>query len=220
MYCKGTVLTMKTIVCFGDSNTWGFDPLQGPRFNRLQRWPGILRNTLGDQYWVIEEGLCGRTAINEDPVEGYRCGRDYLVPCLQSHTPVDLVIIMLGTNDLKKCFALSAGEIAEGAGVLADLARKVSYPSGYPAPQVLLIAPPPILETGRFKEIFAGGAEKSLKFGVYYADIAAALGCHFIDAGKIISSSPEDGIHLDAREHAKLGQAVADKVMEIYGIYF
>jgi lysophospholipase L1-like esterase len=210
---------MKTIVCFGDSNTWGADPLQGPRFNIQQRWPGVLRNALGTEYWVIEEGMCGRTAVCDDPIEGYQCGRDYLVPCLQSHTPVDLVIIMLGTNDLKKRFSLSACDIAEGVGALADLTHKANYPGEYQAPQVLLIAPPPILEVGRFKEMFAGGAEKSQKFGTYYTEIAAMFNCRFIDAGKIISSSQEDGIHFDTREHAKLGKAVADKVMEIFGVY-
>jgi lysophospholipase L1-like esterase len=208
---------MKTIVCFGDSNTWGADPLQGLRFNMEQRWPGVLRNELGSAYWVIEEGMCGRTAVCADPVEGYQCGKDYLVSCLQSHTPVDLVIIMLGTNDLKKRFSLPACDIAKGVGVLADLTRKANYPSGYLAPQVLLIVPPPILEVGRFEEIFEGGAEKSLKFGAYYADIAATLECCFIDAGKIIRSSPEDGIHFDVGEHAKLGKAVAEKVREIFG---
>jgi lysophospholipase L1-like esterase len=211
---------MKTIVCFGDSNTWGADPLHGTRFNKLQRWPGILSNILGDQYWVIEEGLCGRTTIYDDPAEDYKCGKDYLIPCLQSHTPVDLVVIMLGTNDLKKRFSCSACDIAKGAGLLVDLVQQTSYPGGYQAPQVLIIAPPPILEVGPFKEMFAGGAEKSLQFGACYQDIAAASGCHFLDAGKIIRSSPVDGIHFDASEHAKLGTAVVEKVMEIFGICF
>jgi lysophospholipase L1-like esterase len=211
---------MKTIVCFGDSNTWGADPLQGSRFNRLQRWPGVLRNILGDQYWVIEEGLCGRTTISDDPAGDFNCGKDYLIPCLQSHTPVDLVIIMLGTNDLKKRFSLSAGEIAKDAGILVDMVGKASYPYGYQNPQVLLIAPPPILEVGQFKEMFEGGAATSLQFGAYYAGTAAKSGCHFLDAGKIVRSSPVDGIHFDVREHAKLGTAVAEKVMEIFGIYF
>jgi lysophospholipase L1-like esterase len=211
---------MKTIICFGDSNTWGADPQQGRRFNMQQRWPGVLRNMLGADFLVIEEGMCGRTAVYDDPVEGYQSGRNYLVPCLQSHTPADLVIIMLGMSDLKKYFSLPVCDIAKGVGVLADLVRKANYPGGYQAPQTLLIAPPPILEAGRFKDMFAGGAEKSQKFGVSYQDIAAASGCHFLDAGKIISSSPVDGIHFDAREHAKLGTAVADKAMDIFGIFF
>jgi lysophospholipase L1-like esterase len=214
---------MKTIVCFGDSNTWGAIPLQGPkfeilrRFNMEQRWPGVMRNLLGAEYWVIEEGLCGRTTVCEDPVERYKCGKEYIVPCIQSHTPVDLVTVMLGTNDLKKRFSLPAFDIAKGAGVLVDRVWKINYPFGCRAPWVLLIAPPPIREVGRLQEIFEGGAEKSLKFGTYYADIAETLGCSFIDAGKIISSSPDDGVHFGVVEHAKLGKAVAEKVREIFG---
>jgi lysophospholipase L1-like esterase len=217
---RGKAITMKTIVCFGDSNTWGAIPLQGPRYDLLrlnmeQRWPGIMRNLLGAEYWIIEEGLCGRTTVCEDPLERGECGKEYIVPCIQSHTPVDLVTIMLGTNDLKKRFSLPAVDIAKGAGVLVDMVRKINYPFGCQTPQVLLIAPPPILEVGRLKENFEGGAEKSLKFGVYYADIAATCGCHFIDAGKIINSSPDDGIHFNVAEHAKLGKAVAEKIREI-----
>jgi lysophospholipase L1-like esterase len=214
-------IAMKTIVCFGDSNTWGAIPLQGPRFDVLrrlnmeQRWPGVMRNLLGADYWVIEEGLCGRTTVCEDPLEGYKCGKDYIIPCIQSHTPVNLVTIMLGTNDLKLRFSLPAFDIAKGAGALVDLVRKINYPFGCQAPQVLLIAPPPILEVGRLKENFEGGAEKSLKFVAYYADVAATLGCQFLDAGAIIHSSSEDGIHFDAVEHAKLGRAVTEKVKTI-----
>lgn len=210
------------MVCFGDSNTWGAIPLQGPRydllrrFNMERRWPGIMRNILGDEYWVIEEGLCGRTTVCDDPVDRFKCGKDYLVPCIQSHTPVDLVIIMLGTNDLKKRFSLPACDIAKGAGVLIDMVRKINYPFGCQTPQILLIAPPPIMEVGIFKESFAGGNEKSLQLGTHYADIAEIFGCCFLDAGKIIHSSPDDGIHFDASEHIKLGKAVAEKVREIF----
>jgi lysophospholipase L1-like esterase len=214
---------MKMIVCFGDSNTWGAIPLQGPKYDILrrlkmeQRWPGIMRNMLGAEYWVIEEGLCGRTTVCEDPVDEYKCGKSYIVPCIQSHCPVDLIIIMLGTNDLKKRFSLPACDIARGVGVLVDMVRKINYPSGCQMPRVLLIAPPPIMEVGRFKPSFAGGAEKSLELATYYADIAETFGCYFMDAGKIIHSSPDDGIHFDDGEHAKFGKAVAEKVREILG---
>jgi lysophospholipase L1-like esterase len=140
--------------------------------------------------------MCGRTTIYEDPVEGYKCDRDYIILCLQSHTPMDLVLIMLGTNDLKKRFSVLICEIAKGARVLVDLVYKANYPCGYQVHRVLLIAPSPILEVGQFQEMFEGGAKKSLKFGAYYQDIAAVPGCHFMNVGKIISSSPEDGIHI------------------------
>jgi lysophospholipase L1-like esterase len=212
---------MKTVVCFGDSNTWGADPLRGLRFSLMQRWPGVLRNELGVvEYWVIEEGLCGRTAICEDPIEGYKCGKDYIIPCIQSHSPVDLLKVMLGTNDLIKRFSLPTCDIAKGVGILVDLVRKSCLSLGISGTSSIVdctTAPPPILEVSRFKEIFEGGAEKSQKFGTYYADIARIVGCHFIDAGKIISSSKDDGIHFDAVEHEKLGKAVSEKVKEIFG---
>ncbi|MCW5845462.1 MAG: hypothetical protein KIT77_29690, partial [Caldilinea sp.] len=105
---------MKRILCFGDSNTWGYDPVSQDRYARNARWPGVLRQQIGAGYEVIEEGLNGRTTVWNDPIEGYKNGRDYLIPCLETHRPLDLVIILLGTNDLKKRFSLSAYDIAQG----------------------------------------------------------------------------------------------------------
>jgi lysophospholipase L1-like esterase len=99
---------MKTVICFGDSNTWGADPAGGPRYSMEQRWGSILRKELGSGYYIIEEGLCGRTTVWDDPIEGYKSGKQYIIPCIDSHSPVDLVIILLGTNDLKKRFSLSS----------------------------------------------------------------------------------------------------------------
>ena len=96
--------TMKRILCYGDSNTWGYDPATQERFDRATRWTGVLRTTLGDGYEILEEGLNGRTTVWDDPIEGYKNGHTYLVPCLETHRPVDLVVLMLGTNDLKKRF--------------------------------------------------------------------------------------------------------------------
>ena len=92
---------MKTILCFGDSNTWGYNPENRQRFGPEERWSGILRNSLGEDYRAIEEGLNGRTTLWDDPIEGFKNGLDYLMPCLESHKPFDLITIMLGTNDLK-----------------------------------------------------------------------------------------------------------------------
>ncbi len=91
---------MKTIVCFGDSNTWGFAPISKARYDRDTRWPGVLRNALGGGYLVIEEGQNGRTTVWDDPIEANKNGATYLLPCLESHKPLDLLIIKLGTNDL------------------------------------------------------------------------------------------------------------------------
>jgi len=114
---------MPVIVAFGDSNTWGYDPATGGRFPRAQRWPSVLQRELGADFEVIAEGLNGRTTVHDDPIEPYRNGADALPPCLMSHAPVDLLILSLGCNDLKKRFSVSAFDIAEGAGRLIALAR-------------------------------------------------------------------------------------------------
>ena len=115
---------MKRILCYGDSNTWGYDPVARDRFDAATRWTRVLAASLGADYEIIEEGLCGRTTIWDDPVTEYRNGRTYLIPCLDTHCPLDLVVLMLGTNDLKSRFSLSAYDIAAGAGVLVDLVQR------------------------------------------------------------------------------------------------
>ncbi len=208
---------MKTILCYGDSNTWGFDPASKGRFDRDVRWTGVLRRTLGDGYLVIEEGLNGRTTVWDDPIEGYKNGKEYLIPCLATHAPLDLVIIMLGTNDLKMRFSVSAYDIANGAGVLVDIVQKSDAGPDASAPQVLLLAPPPLATLSEYADMFAGGAAKAQQFAVQYQRVAQEKGCHFLNTGSVIVSSDLDGIHFEAGEHAKLGQAVAEKVRAILG---
>jgi lysophospholipase L1-like esterase len=209
---------MKTIVCFGDSNTWGADPANPGRFDRDTRWPGVLRNTLGADYHIVEEGLNGRTTVWDDPIEGYKNGRAYLIPCLETNRPFDLITIMLGTNDLKKRFSLSAHDIALGAGVLVNEVMRSSVGRDGKAPHVLLIAPPPVARLTYFAEMFEGAEAKSRKLGEHYARVAIEQGCAFLDAGSVIVSSDLDGIHFEAGEHRKLGLAVADKVRALVGI--
>lgn len=115
---------MKAVLCYGDSNTWGYDPATQTRFSREVRWTGVLREELGEGYLVIEEGLNGRTTVWDDPIELDKNGATYLRPCIQSHKPFDLIVIMLGTNDLKTRFWLPAYDIAAGAGVLVDIVKK------------------------------------------------------------------------------------------------
>jgi lysophospholipase L1-like esterase len=208
---------MKTVLCYGDSNTHGSNPDGGDRFGLDVRWGSVLRKQLGDGYWVIEEGLGGRTAIWDDPIEPNRNGKTYLAPCLMSHRPVDLVALLLGTNDLKHRFGLSAYDIASGAGVLVDLIQRSECGPDGGAPQVLLICPPPVFEVAHFAEMFAGGAEKSQHLARYYKQQADTFGCAFLDAGQVIVSSKLDGIHLEADQHHKLGLAVAEKVRAILG---
>lgn len=102
----------KNILCFGDSNTYGYSPEGTGRYPRQERWTGILAQRLGPAYRILEEGLCGRTTVWEDPIEGDKCGIRHLPSCIASHTPLDLVIIMLGTNDFKQRFHVTASDIA------------------------------------------------------------------------------------------------------------
>jgi lysophospholipase L1-like esterase len=203
---------MKTIVCFGDSNTWGYDPATKNRLERDTRWTGVLRNTLGTEYSVVEEGLNGRTTVWDDPIEGYKNGKTYLIPCLETNRPFDLITIMLGTNDLKKRFSLSAFDVANGAGVLVNEVMRSSAGRDGRPPLVLLIAPAPIVTLTDYAEMFEGAEAKSRKFSEHYARVAREQGCAFLDAGSVIVSSELDGIHFETGEHRKLGLAVAEQV--------
>jgi len=200
---------MKTILCYGDSNTWGWNPTTGERFARDERWPGVLRQALGDGYLIIEEGLNGRTTVWDDPIEGYKNGKTYLIPCLETHRPLDLVIIMLGTNDLKVRFSLSAYDVANGVGVLVDIVQKSAAGPAGQASQVLLMAPPPLAKLTEYAEMFESAVAKSKRFSQHYQRVAQEYGCEFFDTSQVIVSSNLDGIHLELSEHQKLGQAVA-----------
>jgi len=208
---------MKHILCYGDSNTWGHDPVSQDRLDAATRWPRVLGQTLGPDYEVIEEGLGGRTTVWDDPIEGYKNGREYLIPCLDSHRPLDLVIILLGTNDLKRRFSLSAYDIAQGAGVLVRVVQVSQAGRGGQAPPVLLLVPPPTVALTDYAEMFADAGEKSQQFAAHYGRVAKELGCCCLDTGAVIVSSPLDGIHFEGAEHRKLGQAVAKKVKELIG---
>ncbi|MGA2640810.1 MAG: GDSL-type esterase/lipase family protein, partial [Spirochaetia bacterium] len=109
---------MREILCFGDSNTWGYDPVTQGRFPGDVRWTGVLQAALGPGFRVIEEGLNGRTTVWEDPVEGDKMGKRHLPPCLESQAPLDLVVLMLGTNDTKERYSAPPADIAAGVGVL------------------------------------------------------------------------------------------------------
>ncbi len=206
---------MKRILCYGDSNTWGYDPVTRDRFDPNTRWTRVLSKALGGACEIIEEGLNGRTTVWDDPIEGYKNGKEYLIPCLESHRPLDFVVLMLGTNDLKKRFSLSAFDIAEGAKVLAGTVQSSSAGVNGSAPQLLLLAPPTTTTLTDYAEMFEGAEDKSRKFSIQYARVADELECAILDTSTIIVSSPLDGIHFEAGEHKKLGLAVASKIKEL-----
>ena len=206
---------MYEILCFGDSNTWGYVPGKGVRFPREVRWPGVLRRELGDGVLVIEEGQNGRTTVWDDPVEGHKNGLAYLIPCLESHAPLDLVVLMLGTNDLKARFSVPPFDIGWSVRSLLDAVRGSGAGPGGAPPGTLLVVPPPLGKLGEFAELFAGGEEKSRKLARRYREAADAFGCDVLDAAGVAAVSDADGVHLDAAGHEALGKAVAAKVREM-----
>ena len=207
---------MPTVLCYGDSNTHGSPALADISVNaRLVRpWPAVLAELSG--WKVIAEGLPGRTTVHNDPVEGvHKNGLAHLPVSLESHRPLDVVAILLGTNDLKARFGVGPFEIAQSAARLVQAVSTSTAGRDGVRPKPLLIAPTPIIETGRFAELFAGGAEKSRRLAEEYAAQADLLSCAFLDAGQHMTVSPVDGIHFDQDQHDKLGRAVAAKLGEM-----
>ena len=208
-------MSRKTVLCYGDSNTWGRDPRSRSRLPEESRWPTVLQRELGAGVHVIAEGLNGRTTVWDDPIEEGRSGKAHLLPCLLSHHPLDVVILMLGTNDLKRRFSVSPFDVGRSVGLLLDkILASGTGPDGA-APGVLLICPPPLAKLDEFAEMYEGGAEKSRRLAPFYLQHARERECRFLDAGEVIRSSDGDGLHLDPEEHHKLGLAVAAVVREI-----
>lgn len=207
---------MPTILCYGDSNTWGYVPIKATRYGRQERWPGVLQAELGADYHIIEEGLNSRTTVLEDPTRGPgRNGLPYLGPCLDSHAPLDLVILMLGTNDLKHRFGLSAADIAVNISALITMIQRCQAGANNTAPPLLLISPPHVGPLSASAFVFEGAEEKSRQLAHHYQLLATQMGCHFFDAATVVEASQSDGVHWEASEHAKLGRRVAAVVRSI-----
>jgi lysophospholipase L1-like esterase len=167
-------------------------------------------------WWVVEEGLNGRTTCLEDPVEGDRNGLRQLIPIVRSHRPLDLVIFMLGTNDLKHRFNPTPYEVSHGAQLVAKALLASETGPGGGAPGVLMVCPPPVVDAPAFRQILAGDAEAiSRKLPPFYRACAAECGAAFFDAGSVVKSSPVDGIHWEAEEHRKFAGAMAETVKNL-----
>ncbi|MCB5408491.1 SGNH/GDSL hydrolase family protein [Pseudogemmobacter faecipullorum] len=206
----------RTLLCYGDSNTHGTMPMESlgalGRFAHRHRWPRLLAELLPG-WEVIAEGHPGRTTVHDDPVEGeHRNGRKALAAILESHRPVNLVLLMLGTNDLKHRFGVTASDIASGLERLVRMIRASGCGPMGGAPEVLVVAPPPIRETGVLAPVFAGGAAKSQQLGAEIGAMAARTGAAFLDLQGVIEVSPVDGIHYEAAAAEVLAQFFADKI--------
>ena len=211
----------RTILCYGDSNTHGTPPMRDiddtRRHPRHIRWPGAMAAKLGDAFEVIEEGHGGRTTVHPDPYDGaHRSGAMILPAILESHRPLDAVILMLGTNDLKGMFNVSPFEIGLSIGKLTQTIQTSACGPDGSAPHVLIVAPPPIIETGFLADMYRGGADKSRELARQFETTAKRCGTEFFDAGTLVNVDPQEGIHFDAENHIALGNALAGKVRKIW----
>lgn len=205
------------IVCLGDSNTHGYSP-EAPsfRFGEEERWTCLLQALLGRDYLVVEEGLPGRTTVFEDPVEEEMPALPYLYPCLNSHAPVDLLVIMLGTNDTKERLGANACAIGKGLTRLVRKARTIDCwgPGGA---NILVIAP---LAIGKgverspvAQEMGAGCVEKSLRLPGQFRAAAREQGCSFLDANQLgLAQNTVDHMHLTKESHRLLARKLAELV--------
>ena len=205
---------IRTVLCYGDSNTWGAATVARPddRYAPDERWPGVLRAALGSTWLVIEEGLGGRTTVSDDPVEWNpdKNGARFLPVALHSHRPLDVVLIMLGTNDLKDRFGKSAWDVAQGVGVLVDLVKLNAVGRGGATPEIVVICPPLMLESlPKHPDLFAGGPAKARDLSRHMKAAADERGVRFFDAASVAKSSAVDGFHLDPDAHQAIGKALA-----------
>jgi lysophospholipase L1-like esterase len=213
---------MHTILCYGDSNTWGYDPdatAVSPfpiRHAPDVRWTGIAAKELGSNFRLIEEGQNGRSTVHDDPTAwASRNGRAHLPVVLESHKPIDLVVLMLGTNDLKTFLNLPPQDIANGASVLVRMIRDSDAGPNGKAPRVLLVCPAALGDFSLLPDLdarLADGRAKSLQLPKYYEAMAKMHGVSYLNAQDHITASPVDGIHFDAATHAKLGSVIAKAV--------
>ena len=209
----------KRILCYGDSNTWGYDPT-GRRYDEHTRWPMRMAELLGPDYAVVEEGFNGRTTVNDDPVEGgFKSGVNYLPPCLMSHNPLDAVAIMLGSNDTKRRFNLTPMTIGQSMMQLVRACKLYGMDQNGDAPRIVIVAPPPILDNlmqTRHAECFGEQAiEVSRGLGPELLRVSKLLRVDFFDAAPYAEVSRLDAVHMTAEGHLRLAEAMAEKIRQI-----
>ena len=212
---------MKTVLCYGDSNTWGHIPRAAhevdtlERYDKATRWTGVLQAQLSDVD-IIEEGLGSRTTTQPDPIEGeHKNGLSYLRPCLETHMPLDLVVLMLGTNDTKARFAVPVSDIAFGVWRLADTILLSRTGRDKQHPRLLILAPPPLGKLDKHADMFKGALAKSQKFASFYETVAQDLGVDFFDVGSVVTTSNLDGVHWSKESHIALAEALAPLVKSL-----
>lgn len=211
---------MRRIVCFGDSNTWGYKAVSGERYSEEERWPCLLQKLLGNGYKIEEEGLNGRTTSLDDPIREHMSGTEYIECCLDTNSPADLVIIMLGTNDLKIHFSSTPFFITKGMELLVSKVLKSGCGVGGDVPLVLIVSPIEIGENiGSCETVYYFGTSsitQSRELKTFYEKLADDYKCFFLSASDYALACPEDAVHLDLDGHKALAEAFYKKIKEIF----
>jgi len=206
--------TMRQVLVYSDSLTWGIVPNSRNRLPFDERWPGVLEgklNNSGLRVRVIEDCLNGRRTVWEDPFKPGRNGMDGLRQRMEICSPLALVILMLGTNDFQFCHPYNdAWAAAQGIAALVREIRTAPIEPGMPVPPILILCPPRIsVPQGSIAPKFRGAEQRCVGLPEAYSEVASNLGCHYFDANTVTGSSKVDGVHLDADQHLTLGAAVA-----------
>lgn len=207
---------MQHILVYADSLSWGLVPGTRKRLAFDERWPGVMELGLcaeGSRVRVAEDCLNGRRTVWDDPFKPGRKGIDGLAQRMEIHSPLALVVLMLGTNDFQSMHPHNAWHAAQGIAALIGAIRTAPIEPGMPVPDILVVAPPPFgTPAGPIAPKFAGGEHKCVGLADAYRTLCAELGCHYFDAGTVVASSIVDGVHLDAPEHRTLGLAMVNVV--------
>lgn len=212
---------MKTVLCYGDSLTWGYSAEGPSRHAHADRWTTVLAAGLGSDVTVITEGLNGRTTAYDDHLADCdRNGARVLPVILHTHSQIDLIVIMLGANDMKPFICGYAVGARQGMERLVDIVRNHAYPHGHAAPKIVLVSPPVLRdsEDAYFAEMFEGAIPESKKLARHYADVAALTNCAFFDAGSVAATTPLDGLHLDAANTRAIGAALAPIIRDLLAL--
>jgi lysophospholipase L1-like esterase len=213
---------MQQILVYSDSLSWGIIPTTRKRLAFDARWPGVMEIALNERRQsvrVIEDCLNGRRTVWDDPFKPGRNGLIGLAQRVEVNSPLTLVMLMLGTNDLQSMHPHTAWHAAQGMATLVGAIRQAPIEPGMPVPPVLIIAPPPILmPRGPIAAKFIGAADKAAGLADAYRSMASELDCPFFDAGSVTPASAVDGIHLDADQHRTLGLALARLVASLPGV--
>jgi len=213
---------MQHILVYSDSLTWGIVPTTRKRLHFEQRWPGVMEIALcssGQNVRVVEDCLNGRRTVWDDPFKPGRNGLVGLAQRIEIRSPLELVVLMLGTNDFQSMHQYNAWHSSQGISTLVSAIRTAPIEPGMPVPQILVVAPPAIrTPKGPIARKFEGGEVKCVGLSAAYRTVCDEVGCHFFDAGSVITSSNVDGVHLDLEQHLTLGNAVAQVVKPLLSI--